>query len=102
MRTANSVKGDARLDAFVTELVTKALSRFLPRVTRIDVHLSDANADKRGDDDKRCQIEARPAARRPVSATATAGTIEAALTVAAVKMKHLLAKQLDPRVRARA
>jgi ribosome-associated translation inhibitor RaiA len=94
VRTANSVEGSAGLDAFAEEIVTGALSRFMPRVTRIDVHLSDANADRKGDNDKRCQIEVRPASQQPVSATATAGTIEKALASAASKMKRLLAKQL--------
>ena len=93
VRTANSVAGSARLDAFAERVVTGALSRFMPRVTRIDVHLSDANAGKAGGDDKRCQIEVRPASDRPVSATATAGTVEKALTTAANKMKRLLASQ---------
>ena len=93
VRTASSVKGSAGLDAFAEEIVTGALSRFMPRVTRIDVHLSDANADRQGDDDKRCQIEVRPASRQPVSATATAGTIEKALTTAVGKMKRLLTTQ---------
>ena len=94
VRTASSVKGSAGLDAFAEEIVTGALSRFLPRLTRIDVHLADANAEKEGDNDKQCQIEARPASQQPVSATATAGTIEKALTTAVSKMKRLLAKRL--------
>jgi hypothetical protein len=100
VRTANAVKGSAGLDAFAEKVVTGGLSRFMPRVTRIDVHLSDANAEKQGDDDKRCQIEVRPASQQPVSATATAATIEKALTSAVAKMKRLLAKRLDRRVRA--
>lgn len=100
VRTASSVAGSAGLDAFAGKIVTDALSRFMPRLTRIDVHLSDANADKKGGNDKRCQIEIRPASQQPVSATATAGTLEKALTTAASHMKRLLAKRLDRRVRA--
>ena len=95
VRTASSVRGSAGLDTFAEEIVTGALSRFMPRVTRVDVHLSDADADKKGDNDKRCQIEVRPASRRAVSATATAGTIEKALTTAVNKMKRLLASQFS-------
>jgi ribosome-associated translation inhibitor RaiA len=100
VRTGSSVKGSAGLDAFAEKIVTGGLSRFMPRVTRIDVHLSDANAERTGGDDKRCQIEVRPASQQPVSATATAATIEKALTSAVSKMKRLLAKRLDRRVRA--
>ena len=91
VRTDSSVKGSAGLDAFAEEVVTGALSRFLPRVTRIDIHLSDVNAGKTGGHDKHCQIEVRPATEQPVSTTAAAGTIEQALTGAANKMKRLLA-----------
>lgn len=99
VRTASTVDGSAGLDAFAEGIVTGALSRFMPRVTRIDVYLSDANAEKKGGDDKHCQIEVRPASQQSVSATATAGTIEKALTSAVSKMKRLLAKRLDRRVR---
>ena len=99
VRTGSSVEGSARLDAFAEEVVRGALSRFMPRLTRIDIHLSDANAGKTGGDDKRCQIEVRPASRQPVSATATAPTIKQALATAVANMKRLLAKRLDRRVR---
>ncbi len=100
VRTGNSVKGDARLNAYAEEVVTEGLSRFLPRVTRIEVHFTDENADKKGDNDKHCQIEVRPASQQPVSAKANAATIEKALSTAVSKMKRLLAKRLDQRVRA--
>ncbi len=95
VRTAHSVKGGARFDAFAEAIVTDALDRFMARLTRIEVHLSDTNAKKQGGDDKRCQIEVRPASQQPVSATAAAGTVEKALTIAVGKMKRLLAKRLD-------
>jgi len=99
VRAASSVKGSAGLDAFAEKVVTAALSRFLPRLTRIDVHLSDDNAAREGGRDKRCQIEAHPASQQPVSASATAATLEKALTTAANHMKRLLARRLAPHVR---
>jgi len=99
VRAASSVKGSAGLDAFAEQVVTAALSRFLPRLTRIDVHLSDDNAAREGGNDKRCQIEAHPASQQPVSASATAATLEKALTTAANHMKRLLTRRLAPHVR---
>jgi ribosome-associated translation inhibitor RaiA len=99
VRAASSVKGSAGLDAFAEQVVTAALSRFLPRLTRIDVHLSDDNAAREGGTDKRCQIEAHPASQQPVSASATAATLEKALTTAANHMKRLLTRRLAPHVR---
>ena len=75
-------------DAFVEAVVTDALDRFMPRLTRIDVHLSDTNANKQGGSDKRCQIEVRPASQQPVSARASADTVEKSLTIAVGKMKR--------------
>ncbi|MGQ0552989.1 MAG: HPF/RaiA family ribosome-associated protein [Planctomycetota bacterium] len=95
VRTAHSVKGGARFDAFAEAIVSDELDRFMARLTRIEVHFSDTNAKKHGGDDKRCQIEVRPASQQPVSATAAAGTVEKALTIAVGKMKRLLAKRLD-------
>lgn len=90
VRTANSVKGSAGLETHVTQMVDSKLSRFYARLTRVDVHLSDVNADKKGGDDKRCTIEARPASLKPVSVTAAAATVEKAVAATVTKMKNLL------------
>jgi len=90
IRTSNSVQGSAKMDAFARSVVARGLSRFAGRLTRIAVYLSDENAEKEGSNDKRCQIEARPASQKPVSASATANKVEKALTIAVGKMKRLL------------
>lgn len=100
VRTARSVAGSAALDARVKKVVGRALARFAGRLTRIVVYLRDDNAEKSGSADKRCQIEARPAAQQPVSAAAASETLEKALALAAGKMKRLLASRLGRRRRA--
>jgi hypothetical protein len=90
IRTSSSVVGSATLDAYAKSVVARGLSRFAGRLTRIAVYLSDENAEKEGSNDKRCQIEARPASQKPVSASATAATVKQALTIAVGKMKRLL------------
>jgi hypothetical protein len=101
VRTSSSVPGSATLDAHVEKVVGAAIERFAGVLTRVDVYLSDENAAKGGSNDKRCLIEARPASRKPVSTTATAGTVQRALTDAAAKMKRLLATQFDRKPRRR-
>lgn len=99
VRTSSSVAGSAKLDAYAESVVTEGLSRFAARLTRIDVYLDDENAEKKGQNDKSCQIEARPASAAPVSATAAASTLEKALSLALGKMKRLLSTHFDKRSR---
>lgn len=96
VRVSHSLKGSAGLEAHVQEVVGAAVARFAERVTRVEVHLSDDNAGK-GGDDKRCVIEARPASKAPVSTTATAATVHKAINAAAGKMKRLLSSHLAAR-----
>lgn len=95
VRTSHTVPGSAGLDAHVESVIAGSLSRFFARLTRIDVYLNDENGGKSGSKDKHCQIEARPASSKPVSASATADTVEKAITTAAGKMKRLLATKFE-------
>jgi len=99
VRTSHSVRGSAEFAAHAEEVVGTALARFAGRVTRVDVYFSDDNAQKKGDDDKRCQIEVRPASQRPISVTASAATVHKALTMAVGKMKRLMSSQFDRKSR---
>jgi hypothetical protein len=99
VRTSNTVQGSAKLDAYAESVVTRGLSRFAGRLTRIDVYLSDENAERESPNDKRCQIEARPASQEPVSVSATATKVEKALTIAVGKMKRLLSARFDKQSR---
>ena len=99
VRASSSVKGSAALDAHVEQVVAAGLSRFSAQLTRIDVYLRDDNAAKKGPDDKRCRIEARPASQRALSVSATSSTIERALLSAVGKMKRKLSSRLVRRAR---
>lgn len=78
------------LTASVKSAVMRVLGRFETQLTRIEVHLSDLNSHKRGFRDKRCEMEARPAGRRPVSVSDKAPTVMQSVRRAANKMKRLL------------
>lgn len=88
--TDESVDGNERLAQHATEVVERLLSRFRDRVTRVEVHVSDVNGKKAGDDDKRCLMEARIAGRQPVAVTELAGTVHQAIDGAAAKLKRAL------------
>lgn len=63
---------------------------FSDHLTRIEVHISDENAGKSGQRDKRCMMEARPAHQKPVAVTHEAATVDEACAGAAKKLRSLL------------
>lgn len=87
-------KSDALDEHINTEIQTNA-GRFADRLTRVEVHIADLNADKPGPDDKRCRIEARPAGSDPVTVEATADDFYDAVSDAAGKLKRLLTSRFD-------
>jgi len=81
---------DRELSLFVKAELRRALAKFARRLTRIEVHLSDLNSHKPGLQDKRCQLEARPAGQKPFSVSDKAETIEQAVQGAGGKMQRRL------------
>lgn len=70
--------------------VESALRNFAPRLTRVEVHLSDQSAGRSTGNDIRCLLEARPEGRHPESATADASTVDDAVHGALRKMLRVL------------
>lgn len=80
-------------EAFATkldDLLAEELSRFSEHITRLEVHLSDENGGKDGQNDKRCVIEARLEGRQPIAVTAHADTHEHSVAEAIDKLKNSL------------
>lgn len=71
-------------------LVTAEIDRFLEHLTRIELHLSDQNADKENGADKRCNIEARIKGKQPIAVSDDASTYDLAIAGAALKLKSTL------------
>ena len=89
INTDNHIEGDERLQEVVEQAVTQALGPVASRLTRVEVHLKDLNADK-GGVDIRATVEARPEGLRPFGAHHDDLGIEAAVKGAARKMRHRL------------
>ncbi len=70
--------------------ITSGLARFSDRLTRVEVHVSDQNADRGGGDDMRCTLEARPAGQQPIVVVCSGATTEEAISGAVKKMRNLL------------
>lgn len=94
INTDANIQGDEELAAYVKDVVEDSLSRFSDRITRVEAHLSDENADKGGDDDKQCTLEARLEGRKPTAVTHRAATVNEAVDGAADKLGRLLESTL--------
>lgn len=95
VNTDKNIKGSERLNEYCTSMVEAELDRFAEHITRIEIHLSDENADKGGDDDKRCLLEARLKGKAPVAVTNTASTIDDAISGAIDKITKVLETSID-------
>ena len=92
--TDSSVEGKQALEKYMSETISSALSRYSDKITRIEVHVSDANGDKKAPNDKRCVLEARLKGLDPIAVTGIGDTIQMAGTSAINKMKAALDKAL--------
>jgi ribosomal subunit interface protein len=90
LNTDKNIQGSELLEASVSEKISRELKHFVDRITRIEVHLSDQNADRGGSDDIQCKIEARLENIQPVIVVSKNGTTEAAIDDAVEKMKARL------------
>ena len=82
------------INEHVNKTVTHALHLFERQVTRVEVHLSDENGDKPGENDKRCLMEARLEGRQPIAVTHQAATLDQAVDGAADKLTKMIESAL--------
>lgn len=96
INTDKNVEGRERFAAHARKVIESALDRFRDRITRVEVHISDENSEKSGQNDKRCVMEARLEGRKPTAVTHEAATVEEALDGAAERLakviEHTLAR----------
>lgn len=94
INTDHNVQRDESVVRHIEDTVQSMLGRFSAHVTRIEVHLKDANAGKPGQHDKHCLVEARPEGRQPLTTSDDAPTVASAITGAVRKMQHVLESEL--------
>ena len=97
VNTDDNIEGRENLVRHIETEVGRILSRFGDQVTRVEIHLSDENAGKPGNADKRCLMEARPAGRPPV--TAGSAPDQGRQEDAAIARVHLRASERSQRWR---
>ena len=74
--------------------VEEGLAHFADRLTRVEIHLQDLNAQK-GGIDKRCLIEARPRGMDPMTADHRDEQFADAFRGALDKLQRVLARRFD-------
>lgn len=91
INTDSNIEGHEALAAQVSGVVEKALSHFSDEITRVEVHLSDENSDKKdGYENMRCMLEVRLEGRSPIAVTYQAATVDEAVDGAADKLVNLI------------
>ncbi|MEJ5996530.1 HPF/RaiA family ribosome-associated protein [Pedobacter sp. Du54] len=74
----------------IEEQLTSALARFEDHISSVQVHLSDENGNKDGQNDKKCVIEAHLKGKPAVIGTTFGETYDLAITGALTKLKNAL------------
>lgn len=90
VHTDHNIEGSSELQAYVTDVISDNFDRYKNAITRVVVHLSDENAGKISDNDKKCLIEARIANHRPVVVSHNANNIHQAIQASCDKLLRSL------------
>ena len=91
IHTDGNIEGHEALTAQVSGVVESALRRFGEHITRVDVHLSDENSDRKvGYNAMRCMMEVRLEGRQPIVVTHQATTLDETVDGAADKLTRLI------------
>lgn len=95
LNTDNHIQGSVPMAEWVDTIATQYLGRFENDLTRLEVHLSDANGAKHGSDDKHCAIEARLRSEQPIGVSHSDEDVEKALRGACTKLRTRLDQIMD-------
>ncbi|MEO8081158.1 MAG: HPF/RaiA family ribosome-associated protein [Caldimonas sp.] len=101
LNTDTHIDGRQAMSEHLESVVREALGHYGERITRVEAHLTDANAaTKASPEDIHCTLEARPVGREPVVVKERAGTAHQAIHGALHKLERALASAFekhDPR-----
>lgn len=90
INTDKHIAGTEAFAEHVRTVVEKHLGHYADRLSRVEVHAGDMNAEKTGPQDHSCTMEARPNGLEPVAATHKAGNSHDAVAGAASSLANLL------------
>jgi ribosome-associated translation inhibitor RaiA len=87
LNTDKNISGNEKFESYLNTLITEELTNFSEHITRIEVHLADENGAKKGENDKRCMLEARLKNMQPITVTCHENTVEKSVDIALDKLK---------------
>ena len=91
INTDRNIEGNESLNERIDATLRQGLDRFLDRITRLEVHLSDEDGSaKSSEDDKQCRLEARLAGMQPILVSHQAPTVDLAVDGALSKLERSL------------
>ena len=94
VNTDHNIEGRETLAAWIRGTVETALDRDSDHITRVEVHLTDEDGRKSGQNDKFCVMEARLEGRQPIAVSDRSETLEQAVNGAAGKLARLVESTL--------
>ncbi|TVR41389.1 MAG: HPF/RaiA family ribosome-associated protein [Planctomycetota bacterium] len=92
--TDSSIQGRDSLFASIRPDVEKVLARYAEIITRVEIHVSDINGPKAGEDDIRAVVEIRREGKAPNAATNNGKNPRLAVLGAVEKLKRVLDSDL--------
>lgn len=95
LNTDNHIDGTEALESRVNAMLEQYLGRFFPRLSRLEVFLSDHNSTKGGPTDRRCALEARIQNDDPIGASHDDEDMEKAIRGACDKLKVQLESRIE-------
>ena len=91
LHTDPNTDGSAAMTDHLEVVVNAALGRFGERITRVEVHLSDANSQaKSGTDDIHCMLDARLSGEEAIVVNDSAANAHQAIAGAVHKLKRAI------------
>ena len=91
LQTDRNIPHNAGREHHVDDVIRKTLLPYRDHVTRVEVHISDVNAKKASENDKRCVVEYHLSGLQPMVVTAEADTVHHVLDIAAKTLRHAVA-----------
>jgi hypothetical protein len=88
------IRSSAARSEEIETLVQDSLGRFGESITSVQIHLTDENGPRFGQEDKRCLMEARVARREPIVVSHRANSVRLAVSGAATKLERSIGQAL--------
>lgn len=90
LNTDKTIDGSKKHQDYYTAQITEELEMYASEITRVDVHVSDQNGIKEGENDIRCLLEVRMEGKQPIVVKCQADTEELAVSGALDNLKACL------------